>query len=77
MDDDIVIICRETSKETGEVAVYEIGSCKSCNLTALRIRQRFNLDIKYYAVLKSNMSNIDYIFALIKKEITSLLYTYI
>lgn len=74
---DIVIICREINKKTGEVAVYKIDLGEDCNVNGLRLRQRLNQDLKYYAVLKSNMSNQDYIFALIKKEIPSLLYTYI
>ncbi len=78
-EQDLLIVCREVNRATGECTVYEIGFLVKDNisLTILRWRQRFNTELEYYAILESELSNKDYIFSLIKKKIKSVLYTYI
>lgn len=47
---DIVVICREVNRTTGEVAVYEVrtGTVDDHLLTKLSIRSRYNPELRYF-----------------------------
>lgn len=79
MQEDILIVCRETSFNTRECVVYDIGYLIKDDLSIqyLRLRQRYNPETEYYGILESNLGVKDYIISLIKKKISSILYTYI
>ena len=79
MGEDIFIVCREASRNTEEVIVYDVGFCfkDNLNLTFLSLKQRYNPELKYYAILESNLSGKEYIISLIEKQIPSILYTYV
>lgn len=78
-EEDLLIVCRETNRTTGECIVYEVGFLDKDNILIrpLRIRQRYNPELEYYAILESELLNKDYIFTLIKKKVKSVLYTYV
>lgn len=79
MIEDIFIVCREVNRNTNEVIVYDVGFWIKDNISValLSIRQRFNPELKYYAIFESNLSGKEYIISLIKKQISSKLYTYV
>lgn len=79
MIEDIFIVCREVNRNTNEVIVYDVGFWIKDNISValLSIRQRFNPELKYYAIFESNLSGKEYIISLIKKQIPSKLYTYV
>lgn len=79
MIEDIFIVCREVNRNTNEVIVYDVGFWVKNNISValLSIRQRFNPELKYYAIFESNLSGKEYIISLIKKQIPSKLYTYV
>lgn len=79
MIEDIFIVCREVNRNTNEVVVYDVGFWIKDNISValLSIRQRFNPELKYYAIFESNLSGKEYIISLIKKQISSKLYTYV
>lgn len=51
----MIILCREVSKETGEITVYPIDKEPVTDrmIFCLRIRARANPELRYFAVLKS------------------------
>lgn len=79
INEDMFIVCKEADKDSGEIIIYDIGFVikDNINLKFLQIRQRYNYELKYYAILESNLDNKEYITNLIKKGISSILYTYI
>ena len=79
MIEDIFIVCREVNRNTNEVIVYDVGFWIKDNISValLSIMQRFNPELKYYAIFESNLSGKEYIISLIKKQISSKLYTYV
>lgn len=79
MIEDIFIVCREVNRNTNEVIVYDVGFWIKDNISValLSIRQRFNSELKYYAIFESNLSGKEYIMSLIEKQIPSKLYTYV
>lgn len=78
--EDIFIVCKETNfNNEEEFEVYDVGFIDKDNLSIphLQLRERYNYNLKYYAILESNLGNKDYIINLIKKGINSILYTYV
>lgn len=50
----LVVICREVSKSTGEIAVYELNMPIDANLLArLRIRSAVNPELRYFVTYES------------------------
>lgn len=46
-----VFLCREISKETGQIAVYELDMpVDGHTIFCLRLRQQFNPELRYFAV---------------------------
>ena len=55
MNEALICICREVSKDTGEIAVYPInGGVTDRLLFCLQIRSRANPELKYYVALRAN-----------------------
>lgn len=79
MQEDILIVCRETNFNTDEFVVYNIGYLIKDDLSIqyFQLRQRYNPELEYYAILKSNLGIKDYIVSLIEKKVSSILYTYV
>lgn len=77
--EDIFIVCKETNFNTNQVAIYDVGFVDKDNLRIpfLQLRERYNINLKYYAILESKLDVKDYIINLIKKGIDSILYTYV
>lgn len=77
--EDIFIVCKETNFNTSQVVVYDVGFVDKDNLRIpfLQLRERYNINLKYYAILESKLDVKDYIINLIKKGIDSILYTYV
>lgn len=77
--EDIFIVCKETNFNTNQVIVYDVGFVDKNDLLIpfLQLRQRYNANLKYYAILESKLDIKDYIVNLIKKGIDSILYTYV
>ena len=77
--EDIFIVCKETNFNTNQVVIYDVGFVDKDNLriTFLQLRERYNINLKYYAILESKLDVKDYIINLIKKVIDSILYTYV
>lgn len=65
-----VFLCREISKETGQIAVYELDMPVDGHMIfCLRIRQRFNPELRYFAVgANFYAENKSIIFAALKKR---------
>lgn len=67
---ELVIICRETCKNTGKISVYPIN----CTVTQflinnLSIRTRINPEIKYYVTAKENYNELkDLITSTLKRK---------
>lgn len=76
---DILIVCREVNRITEECIVYDVGFVDKddLRLPILRLRETYNPELRYYAILEENLESKDYIVSLIKKQINSILYTYI
>lgn len=51
----MIILCREVSKDTGEIAVYPINKEPVTDrlIHCLQVRARVNPELRYFAVLKS------------------------
>lgn len=64
-----VFLCREISKETGQIAVYELDMpVDGHTIFCLRIRQQFNPELRYFAVgANFYAENKSMIFAALKK----------
>ena len=77
--EDIFIVCKETNFNTNQVVIYDVGFVYKDNLRIpfLQLRERYNINLKYYAILESKLDVKDYIINLIKKGIDSILYTYV
>lgn len=77
--EDAFVVCREVNSNTGEVIVYDIGWVvkDDVNLTRLQLRQRYNANLKYYAMSEEGLNSKEYVVNLIKKGISSILYTYV
>lgn len=78
--EDIFIVCKETNFDNEEeFEVYDVGFVDKDNLRIpfLQLRERYNINLKYYAILESKLDVKDYIINLIKKGIDSILYTYV
>ena len=77
--EDIFIVCKETNFNTNQVVVYDMGFVDKDNLRIpfLQLRERYKINLKYYAILESKLDVKDYIINLIKKGIDSILYTYV
>lgn len=77
--EDVLIVCRETNFNTGECIVYDVGYVDENDLCIphLQLRSRYNAELEYYAILKSQLELKDYIVSLIKKKVPSILYTYV
>lgn len=77
--EDIFIVCKEINFNTNQVVVYDVGFVDKDNLRIpfLQLRERYNINLKYYAILESKLDVKDYIINLIKKGIDSILYTYV
>lgn len=59
--DDVLIICREVDKDSGQIAVYPINEPVDENLAAqLSIRGRLNPELRYFVVLVSDWLQADY-----------------
>ena len=55
-EDDYAIICKEISKNDGQIAVYEIEvEITSSLLNCLKLRSRFNPELKYFVLKRDNM----------------------
>jgi len=54
MQSDIMVICREVNRETGEIAVYplEKQSVSDYSLLLLNFRSKYNPELRYFAVLR-------------------------
>lgn len=65
-----VFLCREISKENGQIAVYELDVPVDGHMIfCLRIRQRFNQELRYFAVgANFYAENKSIIFAALKKR---------
>lgn len=65
-----VFLCREISKETGQIAVYELDMPVDGHMIfCLRIRQQFNPELRYFAVgANFYAENKSIIFAALKKR---------
>ena len=79
INEDIFIVCKEMNFDNNEIIVYDVGFLIENNISprVLQLRETYNPRLKYYAILKSNLDSKDYIKGLIKKEISSILYTYV
>ena len=70
----MIILCREVSKETGEIAVYPIDKEPLTDrlIHCLRIRARVNPELRYFAVLKSRWleESAEYERLLRRKQVT-------
>lgn len=77
--EDAFVVCKEINPETGECIVYDIGWVvkDKINLNVLQIRQRYNHTLKYYAMSPEGYNSKDYIVGLIKKGLSSSMYTYV
>ena len=77
--EDMFIVCRETDPKTGDVIVYDVGFVDKdkIRIQLLQLRSTYNINLKYYAMLESKLDLKDYIIGLIKKEVSSILYTYV
>lgn len=54
----MVVICREVSKNTGEIAVYPIEAEATDNLLfCLQIRSRVNPELRYFVVARARWEN--------------------
>lgn len=57
---DMLVICREVDKSSGQIAVYPINAPVTWSLLArLSIRGRLNPELRYFAVLASDWSQAD------------------
>ena len=57
---DMLAICREVDKNSGQIAVYPINAPVTGNLLAwLSIRARVNPELRYFVVLASDWSQAD------------------
>lgn len=64
----LIVICRETDKDTGRIAVYPIESEVTGELLAgVRLRSRFNQELRYFVTDRVRWAGAR------KKEITSAL----
>jgi len=51
------VICREVNVETGEIVAYVLeGEYGPTDMQMLKLRQMFNPELKYYAVLKDALT---------------------
>ena len=54
----MVVICREVSKSSGEIAVYPIEAEATDNLLfCLQIRSRVNPELRYFVVARARWEN--------------------
>mgnify|MGYP000003703753 FL=1 len=51
---EMICVCREIDKNTGEIAVYPIKAEVTDHLLCLGIRQRANPELKYFVTLAEN-----------------------
>lgn len=70
LETNAVFLCREISKETGQIAVYELDVPVDGHMIfCLRIRQQFNPELRYFAVgANFYAENKSMIFAALKKR---------
>lgn len=55
MGKDLICICREIDKATGDIAAYSINAEVTDQLLfALNIRQRVNPELRYFVTLRAN-----------------------
>lgn len=55
MGEELICLCREVDKETGDIAVYPIrAKVTSQCLLMLNIRSRVNPELRYYVTLLTN-----------------------
>lgn len=55
MGKELICLCREIDKETGEIAVYSINAEVTDRLLfMLGIRQRANPELRYFVTLRAN-----------------------
>lgn len=70
----MIILCREVSVETGEIAVYPIDKQPITDrlIFCLRIRAKYNPELRYFAILKSrwNEEGAEYERLLQRKQVT-------
>lgn len=53
---DCAIICKEFSKNSADVAVYEVKiEITGSNIQILKLRHRFNTELNYYITKKENL----------------------
>lgn len=77
--EDIFIVCKEINPVTGDCVVYDVGFVdkNKVRIPVLQLRQRYNFNLEYYAILESKLDLKEYITNLIEKGISSILYTYV
>jgi hypothetical protein len=69
----LAVVCREVDPASGSISVYlcEMTTLEKVMITSLQWRQRYNWNLKYFFIEKSNYDNEstrDYLFDLIKNE---------
>lgn len=76
MEKEMVALCREINKDTGEIATYALDmKVDARSLFCLQIRQRFNPELRYYITWRTNYEeNGPEILAMLKrKKVTDVL----
>ena len=53
----MIVICREVSKNSGEIAVYPIKAPATERLFQLQIRSRVNPELRYFVVALARWEN--------------------
>lgn len=55
----LIVICRETDKNTGEIAVYSSESEVTGELlTSLKVRARFNPELRYFVTDRARWAGV-------------------
>lgn len=58
---DMLVICREVDKNSGEIAVYPLKVMVTGNMLAkLSIRARLNPELRYFVTLETTWGNLHY-----------------
>ena len=68
---ELICLCRETSKKTGGIAAYAIDTeVNNRLLFVLNLRQRINIELKYFITTRDNFEeNGEEILALLSRKI--------
>lgn len=60
METELVVLCREINKQTGEITAYKVGGTPAGEtLFCLEVRQRANPELQYFVCGKKNFTEND------------------